>query len=105
MNDQASVEAAHLRVAELVQGLHNRPDTDSDTVVAELAEHAAAERAVHRRKAERRARRHAIEEATDDVLGRARATAPFVSILALGPVVVQPRRVHAENVVLHSIKL
>lgn len=43
MNDQASVEAAHLRVAELVQGLHNRPDTDSDTVVAELAEHAAAE--------------------------------------------------------------
>ena len=43
VNDQASVEAAHLRVAELVQGLHNRPDTDSDTVVAELAEHAAAE--------------------------------------------------------------
>ena len=38
----ADVEAAHLRVAELVQGLHNRPDTDSDTVVAELAEHAAA---------------------------------------------------------------
>lgn len=30
-------------MAELVQGLHNRPDTDSDTVVAELAEHAAAE--------------------------------------------------------------
>jgi len=30
-------------VAELVQGLHNRPDADSDTVVAELAEHAAAE--------------------------------------------------------------
>lgn len=39
----AGLEAAHLRVAELVQGLHNRPDTDSDTVVAELAEHAAAE--------------------------------------------------------------
>jgi hypothetical protein len=37
------LETAHLRVAELVQGLHNRPDTDSDTVVAELAEHAAAE--------------------------------------------------------------
>ncbi|WP_081495141.1 GAF and ANTAR domain-containing protein [Mycolicibacterium chubuense] len=37
------MEAAHLRVAELVQGLHNRPDTDSDTVIAELAEHAAAE--------------------------------------------------------------
>ena len=43
VNDQAGLEAAHLRVAELVQGLHNRPDTDSDTVVAELAEHAAAE--------------------------------------------------------------
>lgn len=37
------MEVAHLRVAELVQGLHNRPGTDSDTVVAELAEHAAAE--------------------------------------------------------------
>lgn len=43
MNDQAGMEAAHLRVAELVQGLHNRPDADSDTVVAELAEHAAVE--------------------------------------------------------------
>ena len=43
VNDQAGIEAAHLRVAELVQGLHNRPDADSDTVVAELAEHAAAE--------------------------------------------------------------
>ena len=43
MNDQAGVEAAHLRVAELVRGLHNRPDTDSETVVAELAEHAAVE--------------------------------------------------------------
>ena len=43
MNDQAGMEATHLRVAELVQGLHNRPDADSDTVVAELAEHAAVE--------------------------------------------------------------
>jgi GAF domain-containing protein len=43
VSDTTDVEAAHLRVAELVQGLHNRPDTDSDTVVAELAEHAAAE--------------------------------------------------------------
>ena len=43
MNDQAELEAAHLRVAELVRGLHSRPDTDSDTVVAELAEHAAVE--------------------------------------------------------------
>ncbi len=43
MNVPASLENAHLRVAELVQGLHNRSDSDSDTVVAELAEHAAAE--------------------------------------------------------------
>jgi GAF domain-containing protein len=43
VNDQPDVEAAHLRVAELVQGLHNRPDTDADTVIAELAENAAAE--------------------------------------------------------------
>ena len=43
MDDQPDVEAAHLRVAELVQGLHNRPDTDADTVVAELAENAAVE--------------------------------------------------------------
>ncbi|MGP4057376.1 GAF and ANTAR domain-containing protein [Mycobacterium sp. 4D054] len=43
MSDPAAMEAAHLRVAELVQGLHNRPDTDSETVVAELAELAAAE--------------------------------------------------------------
>ncbi|OAN28108.1 response regulator receiver protein [Mycolicibacterium iranicum] len=42
VGSSADVEAAHLRVAELVRGLHNRPDTDSDTVVAELAEHAAA---------------------------------------------------------------
>lgn len=43
VNVSADLEATHLRVAELVQGLHNRPDTDADTVVAELAEHAAAE--------------------------------------------------------------
>ncbi|MBX7434103.1 GAF and ANTAR domain-containing protein [Mycobacterium sp. Y57] len=43
MSVPADMQAAHLRVAELVQGLHNRPDTDSDTVVAELAEHAAVE--------------------------------------------------------------
>jgi len=43
VNDQAGMEAAHLRVAELVQGLHSRPDADSETVVAELAEHAAVE--------------------------------------------------------------
>jgi GAF domain-containing protein len=43
VNEPGGVEAAHLRIAELVQGLHERPDTDSDTVIAELAEHAAVE--------------------------------------------------------------
>ena len=43
MNDPGGVEATHLRIAELVQELHSRPDTDSDTVIAELAEHAAVE--------------------------------------------------------------
>ena len=43
MNDPAGVEATHLRIAELVHELHSRPDTDSDTVIAELAENAAVE--------------------------------------------------------------
>ncbi|MEW5813245.1 MAG: GAF and ANTAR domain-containing protein [Actinomycetota bacterium] len=43
MVDQPDVDATHLRVAELVRGLHNRPDADADTVIAELAENAAAE--------------------------------------------------------------
>jgi GAF domain-containing protein len=43
VTNQAGMEAAHLRAAELVQGLHSRPDADSETVVAELAEHAAVE--------------------------------------------------------------
>jgi GAF domain-containing protein len=43
VNDPSGVEAAHLRIAELVQQLYGRPDTDSDTVIAELAEHAAVE--------------------------------------------------------------
>ena len=43
MNDSAGVEGTHLRIAEMVQQLHSRPDTDSDTVIAELAEHAAVE--------------------------------------------------------------
>jgi GAF domain-containing protein len=37
------VEGTHVRIAELVQSLYGRPDTDSDTVIAELAEHAAVE--------------------------------------------------------------
>jgi GAF domain-containing protein len=43
VNEPGGVVAAHLRIAELVQALHERPDTDSDTVIAELAEHAAVE--------------------------------------------------------------
>ena len=43
VNNPGGVEATHLRIAELVQELHSRPDTDSDTVIAELVEHAAVE--------------------------------------------------------------
>jgi GAF domain-containing protein len=43
VSDPAGVEATHLRIAELVQKLYSRADTDSDTVIAELAEHAAVE--------------------------------------------------------------
>ena len=43
MNKPNGVDAAHLRIAELVQNLHSRSDTDADTVIAELAEHAAVE--------------------------------------------------------------
>jgi len=43
VNDPAGVEGTHLRIAAMVQQLHSRPDTDSDTVIAELAEHAAVE--------------------------------------------------------------
>ena len=43
VNDPSGVEATHLRIAELVQALHSRPDADSDTVLDELVEHAAVE--------------------------------------------------------------
>ena len=43
VNEPDEVEATHRRIAELVQDLYGRPDTDSDTVIAELAEHAAVE--------------------------------------------------------------
>ncbi len=43
VNDPAGVDGTHIRIAELVQELHGRSDTDSDTVIAELAEHAAVE--------------------------------------------------------------
>jgi GAF domain-containing protein len=41
VDNPGGVEGTHLRIAELVQELHSRPDTDSDTVLAELVEHAA----------------------------------------------------------------
>lgn len=40
-NEPAERQDTHLRIAELVRGLYNR--TDVDTVIAELAEHAAVE--------------------------------------------------------------
>jgi GAF domain-containing protein len=43
VNDPAEVVATHTRIAGLVQDLYGRPDTDSETVIAELAEHAAVE--------------------------------------------------------------
>jgi GAF domain-containing protein len=43
VSDPAGVEATHLRIAELIQQLYSRSDADSDTVIAELAEHAAIE--------------------------------------------------------------
>jgi transcriptional regulator with GAF, ATPase, and Fis domain len=43
VNEPGGVQATHRRIAELVQDLYGRPDTDSDTVIAELAEHAAVE--------------------------------------------------------------
>ena len=43
MNNPSVIEGTHLRIAELVQALHGRSDTDSETVIAELAEHAAIE--------------------------------------------------------------
>jgi transcriptional regulator with GAF, ATPase, and Fis domain len=41
--DPVDVDATHRRIAQLVQDLYGRPDADSDTVIAELAEHAAVE--------------------------------------------------------------
>jgi GAF domain-containing protein len=43
VSNSAGVEATHVRIAELVQQLYSRSDADSDTVIAELAEHAAVE--------------------------------------------------------------
>src|ERR1700687_432116 len=43
VSDPIEVEPPHRRIAEIVHELHSRPDADSDTVIAELAEHAAVE--------------------------------------------------------------
>jgi hypothetical protein len=43
VNDPAQVQATHQRIAQTVQDLYGRADADSDTVIAELAEHAAVE--------------------------------------------------------------
>lgn len=43
VDNPGGAEGTHLRIAELVQELHSRPDTDSDTMLAELVEHAAIE--------------------------------------------------------------
>lgn len=37
------VDATHQRIAQIVQDLYGRPDADSETVIAELVEHAAVE--------------------------------------------------------------
>jgi hypothetical protein len=41
MSDPLEAHTAHRRTAEIVRALHDRPEPDSDTVIAELAEHAA----------------------------------------------------------------
>jgi hypothetical protein len=43
VNDPAQVQVTHQRIAQIVQNLYGRADADSDTVIAELAEHAAVE--------------------------------------------------------------
>ncbi len=43
VKDPVDVDATHRRIAQLVRDLYGRPDVDSDTVIAELAEHAAVE--------------------------------------------------------------
>ena len=43
MTDPLEAHAAHRRIADIVRSLHDRPEADSDTVIAELTEHAAVE--------------------------------------------------------------
>jgi transcriptional regulator with GAF, ATPase, and Fis domain len=43
LTDPVEVDDTHQRIAQLVVDLYGRPDTDAETVIAELAEHAAVE--------------------------------------------------------------
>jgi transcriptional regulator with GAF, ATPase, and Fis domain len=43
VNERVEVDQTHRRIAEIVHELHSRTDPDADTVIAELAEHAATE--------------------------------------------------------------
>jgi GAF domain-containing protein len=43
VTDPLEVHGAHRRIADIVRSLHDRSEADSDTVIAELAEHAAVE--------------------------------------------------------------
>jgi GAF domain-containing protein len=43
VDDALDGQTAHRRIAEIVRALHDRSESDSDTVIAELAEHAAIE--------------------------------------------------------------
>ena len=43
MSQPLEAHSAYRRIAEIVRALHDRPETDADTVIAELAEHAALE--------------------------------------------------------------
>ena len=43
MSEPLEAHSAYRRIADIVRALHDRSETDSDTVIAELAEHAAQE--------------------------------------------------------------
>jgi GAF domain-containing protein len=43
VSDPLEAHTAHRRIAELVRGVYDRPEPDADSVLAELAEHAANE--------------------------------------------------------------
>jgi transcriptional regulator with GAF, ATPase, and Fis domain len=43
VTDPSEVSTRFRRIADIVRELHDRPETDSETVIAELAEHAAVE--------------------------------------------------------------